>query len=347
MKKLISTAPALCAVLIFGACSTAQHSAAGGAARARPDWVDGTSAAYPVQSDLIGVGSAQALEEAEDKARGQIADFFLLQVTVKSKDTSSESLRSQGSKKVDLLFQDVSQQVETNSTADIEGVEIPDTWKDPSTGRYYALAVLDRQKAAQTIAARIADLDRQIGELKNELGQSQGRFAQAKAAMSLLSNLESRGRLDSRLEVLTGQGISSSEDEIALRRSAQKSLSALSVSVLTRGDDSGRLQAGIVRGLGALGLELAASTAPADIAIEASATTQLLSLNDIPFLRALSSASVVLKRDGSQEIFAQFNSSAYGNGGAAQDAEDKSLAALSDAVAKQLQENLVKYFGGL
>jgi len=86
----------------------------------RPDWVSGTSSAYPKSAYLIGVGQGPSQEKAADKARAEIAKGLSLTVTAKTQATAQET--SYGAES--SFTQTVADDVRTSTAKVLDGVRI-------------------------------------------------------------------------------------------------------------------------------------------------------------------------------------------------------------------------------
>ena len=162
----------------------------------KPDWVDGSSMEFPREQYLIGVASADDMDSAKDRARGEISKIFSAQVTVNTQTDAAESTaQNTGRPDANSFSQSVANSVATVSKTILEGVEITETWRDETTKVYYALAVLEKAKAAAACADKLAGFDGQLKEWNAQLAQAADRLPRAKAAMKMLSLLRARQRV--------------------------------------------------------------------------------------------------------------------------------------------------------
>lgn len=148
-------------------------------AKKAPDWVEGTSAKYPEPRYFIGVGAVsmdkggknQQVNWAADRARTEVAKT--IRSKVEATTTASRTVTSGGKKPESTSTQT---DIVTASTNEIlEGVEIKSYYSDKKTRMLYALAVLDRPKAARKIQNDTIDLkNRLLSEME------QGKYFQEK-----------------------------------------------------------------------------------------------------------------------------------------------------------------------
>ena len=144
----------LLAILLLGACATTSKTGK------QPDWINGVSARYPANQYLIGRGAAADLDDAKDRARADLAKVFEVAISAESSDLQTFERVSQGDGQAESKGQlKISRNIQTRADRVIHGVEIADLWQDPQSGTHYALAVLRRLQAAQTLRDDIQRLD--------------------------------------------------------------------------------------------------------------------------------------------------------------------------------------------
>jgi hypothetical protein len=151
-----------------------------------PDWVNGKSAKYPDNQYLVGRGQADAQEDARNRARADLAKILEVGISAKSSDVTT--FTSDGGGKTESQ---VSRNIVTRTDQIVRGIQIPESWQDPQTKSYYALAVLQRSQAAMALRADIERLD----------AATQGYVQGARNAPDLLAQVASASRaLDSQRE---------------------------------------------------------------------------------------------------------------------------------------------------
>lgn len=233
MKTLIRTL-AMTLPLLLAACSTAKPQ------NAVPDWVNGTSAAFPASAYLTGRGESDNLAVAQDRARADLAKTFSVDVSEQSKDVSSYSQSTAPGNTGPQNSLDVSRNISTRTDAVLQGVTIADTWQDPQTHTYHVLATLSRNKAATALRQQIADLD---AGTQASLASAQGSsdlFDKIAAAGQAVDAQQTRTGLQRELQVvdITGQGMAPQWPLAKLQADRAALLKQLQVSAVAEGRDA-------------------------------------------------------------------------------------------------------------
>ncbi len=112
----------------------------------KPVWISKPYSQYPANRYLCSVGMASDLKSAQNDALKNIAGFFETRVTAVTKSMESESTSASGSQ----INSSISTSVKAISAGTLKYTEIKETWQDPKSKTFYALAVLDK-KAVQAI----------------------------------------------------------------------------------------------------------------------------------------------------------------------------------------------------
>lgn len=193
----------LTALLALTACSNTNPQ------NARPDWITGNSASYPAASYLTGHGQGQSMADAKDQARADLAKVFSVNVSEQSTDTSSFSQSSGPAAQAAKNSLDVSRSISTRTDQVLNGVEISQTWQDPQTFTYYALATLSRSKAAAALRQQIGDLDAGTTAYLSQAQNGTDLFDRIAAAGKAVDAQQTRAGLQRSLQVvdLTGVGM--------------------------------------------------------------------------------------------------------------------------------------------
>jgi hypothetical protein len=223
----------IAAMLSLTACNPAKP---GGE---RPDWVNGNASQYPASTYLTGHGQSDNMATARDRARADLAKNFTVNVSEQSSDTSSYSQNSAdaGPAKNSL---DVSRNINTRTEQVLSGVEIAQTWQDPKSLQFYALATLSRAKAAAALRQQIGDLDAGTAASLNQAQNSSDLFDKIAAAGEAVDSQQTRAGLQKELQVVdpSGMGIPSSWSLAKLQADRSALLKQLQIAPAADGRDA-------------------------------------------------------------------------------------------------------------
>lgn len=240
----------------------------------QPAWVNGDSSEYPNNQYLIGRGVGSTAEEAQNRARGDLATIFEVRIQVQNENTTTVA-RSDNKEQVSKL---ASQQVSAKTDKVISGINIAQIWRDPVTMDFHALAVLPRAQAAASLSEELAKID-------NELQQD---LQQAKAAEDMLLKIGTlqqalqatirREGFQATLKVIdpSGRGVQSQVTQASVQQLIDDTLKHVRiVSEVVDGGGTKEFAAILKGGLAAAGF-LATKSSEADLVLEGK-----LTLNDI------------------------------------------------------------------
>ncbi|HEX5340456.1 MAG TPA: LPP20 family lipoprotein [Gammaproteobacteria bacterium] len=207
---------------------------------ARPDWVQGQSVKYPSARFITGRGQADELSLAKDRARADLAKTFSMNVSEQSKDSASFSQTDAGEKNT----LDASRNISIRTDQMLSGVEIADTWQDPQTRVYYALAMLSRAKADAALRAQIADLDAGTRAYLNQAQASNDLFVKIAAAGHAVDAQTERAGLQRELQVadITGRGMPPAWSLGKLQADKAALLARLKITAAATGADAVAVQ---------------------------------------------------------------------------------------------------------
>lgn len=312
----------------------------------RPDWVSGDSADYPRATYMLGVGLGDDAAGAGDRARGQIAQIFSSLVSVTSKIEESESHAVSDGVAKNSSSQDISDNVRTTSQKMLEGVEIVQTWQDSQTKQYYALAVLNRAKAAASFRQKLADLDMQITGWESSFNSAADKFTRAKAAAGVLALLKQRDGLASDLRTISGSGsgTDTAPEQVAAYK---KALADLNITVAVTGAGGGQIATGIIKALNAAGFTALASSSSADISVAASVEpAQIRKDEPGPWKWAQNTVTVALSEAATGKVFVQFDVVDKQAATDLDTAFSRSVQSAAGKTADRIQAAIQDYFGG-
>lgn len=132
--------------------------------QARPSWIDNAQSVYPASDYLTAVGQASKRTRAGRNATANLAEIFYVEVRAETNSltnaTKSQSILGVSTESSTSMQRNI----QTKTDQAVSGVEIKESWLSP-TGEYYALAVLDKHKAALSLREAILELDNSTAEL--------------------------------------------------------------------------------------------------------------------------------------------------------------------------------------
>jgi len=240
-------------MLFCGACVTTT-----GPVPRRPSWMDNPQVKYPVRYYLTAMGEGDTLQDAQSVATGNLAKIFRSDVHV------DERLRE---RYVELMgrqnsYQEQSQfdrDVSIGSALSVVNVQYADSYKD-ETGRFYALALMNRAATAEIYATRLNENNERTCYF---VGQSDGQSpAMTYAALSaaLAVSAESQillGQLDV-ISPSTKKAIQMTHAHDALARQAAEAAGQVLFDVRISNDREGKIAASVESLMTGLGFGVAA-----------------------------------------------------------------------------------------
>jgi len=135
----------------LGACSSSSP--------ARPDWVDGKPKQYPAQAYLRGNGQSEYRAIAQDRARADLSKIFQVKLSEQSEDSIEFKGTTLNGKQQQQLQSSSSRNITARTEQIVSGIEIAETWQDPQSKQYHALAILNRNKIANRLRQTINQQD--------------------------------------------------------------------------------------------------------------------------------------------------------------------------------------------
>jgi hypothetical protein len=274
----------------------------------RPEWIDGDSPQYPRSRYLVGLGIADDEVSAAERARGEIARTFSADVNV---DTSVEQTEI-SSDKSSSLTSTISHNVHTSAQKILEGVDIVSRWKDPSAGRYYALAALSKSQAILSLTERAHALDDEGQRFKSKLAETSNLLERAKAAAKLNALAKNRASLEADYRVLAGGALPGEFDTVFARSESAKALAALDILVSVTGPEAYVIETAIIGGLNALGMSAKrpVTGSKSDLLVTSEVNVNSQESGDPRWKRARATATVSIQETPSGKVFSRFDVSA-------------------------------------
>jgi len=248
MAKILSTEKIMfkhlfILVIICIACSGC--SSQGSKANSEPPkWVFGEAEDYSRKKFLIGMGEADTIREAKSRARAEIAKIFSVEINARSVDKSSYDRSTFNQETHDFNSTSIEQEISAKTRQLLEGVEIAEVWKDGTSRRIYALAVLPRLKTAMSLRTEIEQIDNATREQINLLKKSSSLFRKIRLSSDALTLQQRRYRLNKKLKVIssTGSGVAPIWDLEHMKVDHAQLLSQISIQVVATGEQAEKMQ---------------------------------------------------------------------------------------------------------
>ena len=227
--------------------------------QAKPDWIDGVSAAYPSGQYLVGVGQAESRVAAEDRAYAAVARIFKAEISAQAKDWESYLVIEQRGHSSAERRVTLDNLIRVSTTKLLENVQIVDRWVDIQKGLYYALAGMHRPQAETSFMERITELDRSIGDDVEEAHSHSDKLARVRALRRATRNLVLRETYNADLRVIrpSGQGTAAAYRVNELTHELEQFLAVnLVLAVAVTGDQTKPAQRAMTEGLLKEGLQV-------------------------------------------------------------------------------------------
>lgn len=197
-----------------------------------PDWVAGASKKYPNAAYLLGRGVGSTPQEAQNRARGELAAVFEVRVQVVTENTTEVASRN-GAEQVSTA---ASQKVSAKTDKVISGIEMPEIWRDPVTQEVHALAVLSRAKAAAGLREEIARIDREVLQAKGEAESTGDALLKLGALQRAMDTAVQRDGFQASLKVVepSGTGVEAPWPQAAIRSEMDRVLKGVKIMAEVR-----------------------------------------------------------------------------------------------------------------
>ena len=220
--------------------------------RSAPAWIDGVSREHPADQYLTGIGQADTLPAATERAYGAVAKIFKAEVTTQSRDWESFLLlesRGQSHSERQLTLDQVTS-VSTDKV--LENVTVLDTWFDRQAKIHYVMAGMNRAQATTALQERIVELDRTVESQVNEARQAREKLARVQNLHRAAKNLVLREAYNTDLRVIrtSGQGLASKYRVAELTAELQQFLATnLAIAVEVTGEQAEPVRRAVMEGL--------------------------------------------------------------------------------------------------
>ena len=209
----------------------------------KPDWLYGEPANYPNASYVYASGSASHAEVARDRALGNLAKIFELQVRESS--TTTEDVQTHKKEGVESVQSSarIASKVNVHTDKMINGARIAEQWQNPDDLTHHALAVLERSQASNNIRSEINRLDREIAFTITNADSRQDPLQKVADLQDAIVMQTERSSLQKTLKIidLNGTGKPSGWSLAELSEQQQQALQSLNMRAVVLEDSVGEL----------------------------------------------------------------------------------------------------------
>ncbi|MBN2163496.1 MAG: LPP20 family lipoprotein [Pontiellaceae bacterium] len=229
-RSILPTCAALCMVSLAG-CLTLSRQA--------PDWVNNPKSLYPEKQFLVALGEGDTRQSAENAAAANLSRIFEshIQSDERVVDRVVES-------EVDFIRNtDLTTDINIQSSQTLINIQHAEAWKD-ETGRYHAVAYLNRRETAQIYREQIEETTQQIEKLLNETTGTGNALRQYALFRSSLRYARENDILLRQLKIIHSSSASASAPSYSLKEienATAESAHRIHVSIQLSGDPDGKM----------------------------------------------------------------------------------------------------------
>lgn len=224
-------------VSLITACSTSGSK--------QPDWITAGSAEYPADLYLSGRGQSDNRALAQDRARADLSKIFQLRVIEESEDIVKFETQSMAGQKTGKTTSSASRYITTQTDQIVEGIRIAELWQDPANKQFHALAILDRNQAANDLRLAIQNQDTATEHEITFARQQDNLFKQIGHAAQAVAIQTSRYENQRLLKIIdpTGMGIPAIYNLTSLRADRDNLLQRVRIELRLLNDPIGGVEA--------------------------------------------------------------------------------------------------------
>ncbi len=263
----------------------------------QPKWISDSSLEYPNAKYLVGRGVGSTAQEAQNRARGDLATIFEVRIEVVNQNTTTVA-QSGKNEQVDRLS---SQQVSAKTDKVISGINIAQGWRDPVTKDFHALAVLPRAHASASLREELAKIDAGLTLQMHVAESADDPLLKIGALSQALQASINREGFQATLKVIdpSGRGVQAPVSQASVQKQIDDTLKSIRIAPHIVEDADTKEFASLIKGgLAAAGF-LTASKENADLLLESKLT--MMDMGHIDgwyWMRATVEVSLVEKSSG-------------------------------------------------
>ena len=286
---------------------------------------------FSEKSDL-GIGKTEI--EARRQAKVEMSNIFESKVFSSTINRVMSVADGSGN---ELISHDAEQKIRVISAVDLKGLEIAKTWKDEEEGLYFALVVLEREKARKQWQHEVDAIDSELEAKLKSLDSTQSDFTKFQHLKKIRNLWLKREVFVSRIQVLGFKVLESkSYDADIIFDKINQIKSGLTVFI-SRSEETSRESIGVISDkLTADGYIIEKTPAAADIIIRISIKTKALDIDNPNWKFARATALVVITDNETGKILGEFTESKRSSHLTFSEAERRAIAKVASAAAGRL-----------
>lgn len=297
-----------------------------------------SSAEYPPSEYMTAKGIGQSESEARRQAKAEMSNIFESKVFSSAFNKVKSVVNKSGSEEVS---RDAEQMLRVVSSVEIKGLEIAKTWHDEKEGMYYALSVLDKEKARVQWQREVDAVDREIVAKLKSLDFLQSDFTKFQHLKKVRSLWLKREVFISRIQVLgfkVRDTMSYDPGTVFDKINQIKSGLAIFISLA---EGTSRESVGVISDkLTADGYIIEKTPEAADIIVRLSIKTKPVDINNPKWKFARAIASVVIIDNKTDTVVGEFTENKRSSHLTFDEAKHRAIVKVVSLAA----EKLAKYF---
>ncbi|MEZ4271266.1 MAG: LPP20 family lipoprotein [Myxococcota bacterium] len=214
--------------------------------RSKPAWVDGEDSRFPYDAWLCGVGFSTERAAAENAAYAALSRIFVARVASVSKDFMG-AYASTGADPLEV--QSVEQLTKVSTGKVFSDVRIIEVWQSKA-GETFALACLERSKAARVLQNQINAADEHTAKLLDKASRSD-KAAKVASLSKALEAMAEREALNGELRIVNanGIGVASQYSHVDVVEAFEAAVDALKIAVHATGPYDGDFRSVLIGAL--------------------------------------------------------------------------------------------------
>jgi hypothetical protein len=294
---------------------------------------------YGVGSAEVFADPASALNRAQDQARSELIKQLKVTVSGQTELRRSQTMRNGNSQVTSSIMEIVRSRV---TETELANIGIAETHVDRQGGTAFALAQLDRVKAARDLKTKLDEVDERIREIANEASGGGDRLEQLKVLMPALPLLSERENIFSKLRLVAegSPGQRMPADFRDLQDRIADLLDSLVVVLEPRGQSSRKMDSTLRRALSEQGVKVRES-GEGDLILRYEAGLRTVSQDGRSFVFADGNVTVL---DAAGNVIDEFQERVKSGSVDANVASDRAVGKLAQGLGQKLGASLLDSF---